>query len=79
MLHRNVLNFIDRQLQDACKNKLPFGGKTLILGGDWKQLSPVVEHGTREDNVEASIKSDPMFKNFQELEYVHAFYFMSHF
>jgi hypothetical protein len=46
MLHRDVLNFIDRTLQDLQPNNeemLPFGGKTVVIGGDWKQLLPVIE------------------------------------
>ena len=45
MLHRDVLDFIDRTLQDLQprdEEKLPFGGKVVLLGGDWKQLLPVV-------------------------------------
>lgn len=45
MLHRDVLDFIDRTLQDLQppgETKVPFGGKVVILGGDWKQLLPVV-------------------------------------
>lgn len=45
MLHRDVLDFIDRTLQDLQppdEAKVPFGGKVVILGGDWKQLLPVV-------------------------------------
>ena len=46
MLHRDVLDFIDRTLQDLQprdEEKLPFGGKVVLLGGDWKQLLPVVQ------------------------------------
>ena len=48
MLNRDVLDFIDRTLRDLTPNNdpnrnLPFSGKTVVLGGDWKQLLPVVE------------------------------------
>jgi hypothetical protein len=46
MLHRDVLNYIDRTLQDlqpTDEPKAPFGGKTVVIGGDWKQLLPVIE------------------------------------
>ena len=45
MLHRDVLDYINRTLQDlqpTDEPKMPFGGKVVILGGDWKQLLPVV-------------------------------------
>lgn len=46
MLHRDVFNFIDRTLQDLQprnERKQPFGGKIVVIGGDFKQLLPVVE------------------------------------
>ena len=71
MLNKKVLHYVDRLLRDICGNNKNFGGKTLILGGDWKQLPPVVEHGTREDQINASIKLDPLFsENFETLRYV---------
>jgi ATP-dependent DNA helicase PIF1 len=45
MLHKQVLSFIDRQVRSVCpvdKRHLPFGGKTVLLSGDFKQLTPVV-------------------------------------
>lgn len=67
MLSRTVLQYLDRLLRDVCALDLPFGGKVLVLGGDWKQLCPVVEHGTREDQVAESIKSDELFQLFETL------------
>lgn len=46
MLHRDVLHFIDRTLQDLQprnEKRQPFGGKVVVIGGDFKQLLPVVE------------------------------------
>lgn len=63
MLSSKVLRYIDRLLRDVCANDKPFGGKILILGGDWKQLAPVVEHGTREDQVNDSIRMEPLFRD----------------
>ncbi|CAN1794941.1 ATP-dependent DNA helicase PIF1 [Linum perenne] len=36
-------------------HRLPFGGKTVLLGGDFRQTLPVVKNGSREDNVGASL------------------------
>ncbi|CAN0898461.1 ATP-dependent DNA helicase PIF1 [Linum grandiflorum] len=33
----------------------PFGGKTVLLGGDFRQTLPVVPDGGREDNINASL------------------------
>ena len=67
MLSNKVLRYIDRLLRDICTPYLPFGGKTIVLGGDWKQLCPVVEHGTKEDQIAESIKIDPRFELFDVL------------
>jgi hypothetical protein len=70
MLSKKILHYLDRLLRDVCSDN-PFGGKVLVLGGDWKQLTPVVEHGTREDQVHESIKLDPLFKdNFAQLRFI---------
>ena len=71
MLSKKVLYYVDRLLRDVCGNKQLFGGKNVLLGGDWKQLPPVVEHGTREDQINDSIKLDPLFsENFETLRLV---------
>lgn len=61
MMHRDIFNYLDRLLRDVCSSSVPFGGKTMLFGGDWKQLTPVVPRGNRQDQVDASIKSDPLF------------------
>ena len=70
MLCSVVLRYVDRLLRDITGIDAPFGNKTVILGGDWKQLAPVVEHGTREDQVAESIKMDPIFQRFQTLRFI---------
>lgn len=71
MLSKNVLKYVDRFLRDVCSSDIPFGGKVVVLGGDWKQLTPVVVNGTREDQINESIKLDPLFKdNFDTLRFV---------
>ncbi|KAL3105716.1 hypothetical protein niasHT_029001 [Heterodera trifolii] len=67
MLSSKVLRYIDRLLRDVCAGALPFGGKVIVLSGDWRQLAPVVEHGTRDDQVAESIKMDKLFKDFEKL------------
>ena len=45
MHHRDLMNYIDIMLKDIVAPEfkhLPFGGKTIVIGGDFKQLSPVV-------------------------------------
>ena len=49
MAHKNCLEALDRSLRDIlriqnpnCDNK-PFGGKVVVLGGDFRQILPVVK------------------------------------
>jgi len=35
----------------------PFGGMTVVLGGDFRQILYVVQKGTKQDIVDASVNS----------------------
>jgi hypothetical protein len=63
-----ALKSINRLLQDIMQNKNPFGGKVLLLGGDFRQTLPVVPHGSRSAVVEASVKFNQLWKQFQILK-----------
>jgi len=43
------------QLDDEEAPKKIFGGKTVVLGGDFLQILPVVPKGGREDIISASL------------------------
>jgi hypothetical protein len=45
MVHRDVAETVSRSLQDIMRVDRPFGGKTVIFMGDFKQLLPVVRGG----------------------------------
>jgi len=70
MMNRDIFNYIDRMLRDLCSSNDPFGGKCIVLGGDWRQLTPVVPGEGKEGQVRASIKMDPLFSRFQTLKFV---------
>ena len=40
MIPAHALNAIDLLLRDICKSDDPFGGKVVVLGGDFRQLCP---------------------------------------
>lgn len=61
MMHKHVYEAFDRTLRDilgvvdpANKHKV-FGGKVVVMGGDFRQILPVVRRGTRGDIVLASL------------------------
>lgn len=61
--HKHVFEAVDRSFRDIMrqedKNNLnkPFGGKTVLLGGDFRQILPVLPGKGRADIVLASINS----------------------
>ena len=72
MQHRWNLEALDRSFRDAIKESgqpmplQPFGGKLLILSGDFRQLLPVVKRGVRAQIVNACItKSERLWSQTQ--------------
>ncbi|XP_025625339.1 uncharacterized protein [Arachis hypogaea] len=63
-----VFEALNRTLRDIMvsvsdRNKdLPFGGKVVVLGGDFKQVLPVIPKGSRAEIVMASINSSVLWK-----------------
>ena len=45
MVHEHVADTVDRSLQDIMHDGRPFGGKTVLFMGDFKQLLPVIRYG----------------------------------
>ncbi|KAI8557126.1 hypothetical protein RHMOL_Rhmol05G0311100 [Rhododendron molle] len=62
MQHRYCVEAIDRTLRDICDNDKPFGGITIVLGGDFRQILPVVTRGSREQIVNASLRRSTLWK-----------------
>ena len=56
MTHKHAFEALDRTLRDIIPNasNKPFGGKTIVFGGDFRQVLPVIVKGTREEIVNAS-------------------------
>lgn len=61
MLSAHSLRIIDQLLKDIMHDIKPFGGKTVILGGDFRQIANVVPRGSVADIIDCSIKSSPLW------------------
>ncbi|VDO51881.1 unnamed protein product [Haemonchus placei] len=49
MVPKWTLEAVDLSLRDIMQNDSPSGGKIMIVGGDFRQVLPVVERGRQED------------------------------
>ena len=68
MAHKDMLICLDRLLRDLMNNSgSPFGGKCLVLGGDFRQCLPVVPHGTSAQQASACLKSCRLWHHFEQL------------
>jgi len=71
MANRNCFEALDKSLRDILRftnqnsNEKPFGGMTVVLGGDFRQILPVVPKGRREHIVSASIKRSYLWNYFE--------------
>uniref|UniRef100_A0A453HZ89 ATP-dependent DNA helicase n=1 Tax=Aegilops tauschii subsp. strangulata TaxID=200361 RepID=A0A453HZ89_AEGTS len=72
MTHKHCSEALDKSLRDMLRftNEVaehrPFGGMTVVLGGDFRQILPVIPKGKREHIISASIKRSYLWKNFEE-------------
>ena len=66
MLHRFHLEALDRTLRDLLNEpEKPFGGKILILAGDFRQCLPVVRGANQAQCVKATVKESDLWRNFE--------------
>ncbi|XP_038716065.1 uncharacterized protein LOC120009516 [Tripterygium wilfordii] len=71
MAHRNCFEALDRSLNDILSQNedvhldtaLTFGGKTVLLGGDFRQILPVVVKGSRHDTIQSCIAKSALWNH----------------
>jgi ATP-dependent DNA helicase PIF1 len=61
MANRAVLSCVDQALRTSTGVDEEFGGKVVVLLGDFRQTCPVVKYGGREDIIDASIRSSSLW------------------
>lgn len=68
MSSRYTLNCVDRLLRECTqKPNVPFGGITVVLGGDFKQILPVLQGASDDQIIENTIKSSMSWAYFQHI------------
>lgn len=68
MQHRHAPEAVDRTLRDIRNNESPFGGITVVFGGDFQQILPVVVKGSREEIVGASLQRSYLWQQVEILK-----------
>jgi ATP-dependent DNA helicase PIF1 len=68
MTKRHVIEALDISFHDILdKEDLPFGGKIIVFGGDFRQTLPVVKKGSRAQIVDASLRRSYLWDIMQHL------------
>ncbi|XP_073137503.1 uncharacterized protein [Henckelia pumila] len=69
MMHKFCFEALDKSMRDIMRFvnpsslHLPFGGKTVVFGGDFRQILPVIPKGSRQDIVNATINSSYIWRH----------------
>jgi ATP-dependent DNA helicase PIF1 len=69
MTHKIAFEALDRTLCDiisipsSVNNKLPFGGKAVVLGGDLRQTLPVVQGGSHAEITKSAIVNSTLWSH----------------
>ncbi|XP_020192201.1 uncharacterized protein [Aegilops tauschii subsp. strangulata] len=71
MTKRQTVEALDKSMRDIMdRPDLPFGGKTIVFGGDFRQVLPVVQKGTRAQIVDASLRGSELWNCMRQLKLV---------
>jgi len=64
MQHKHAPNAVDRTIRDLFhKHNNPFGGITMLFGGDFRQTLPIIQRGSREQIIAASIRRSTLWQH----------------
>ncbi len=68
MSHRYAIEAVNRTLQDICNNNLRFGGITVVFGGDFRQILPVIPNATNAEIIDACINKSNLWRYFNHFQ-----------
>ena len=80
MMDRYVFEAVDRMLRDIMApvmpwkllGERPFGGKVVVMGGDFRQILPVVPRGRKADVIAATLNQSQLIWGFVRVFKLHA-------
>nr|XP_040258797.1 uncharacterized protein LOC109744995 [Aegilops tauschii subsp. strangulata] len=71
MTKRQAVEALDNSVRDIMgRRDRPFGGKTVVFGGDFRQVLPVVRRGSRGQIIDATLRSSHLWKGMRQLRLV---------
>lgn len=68
MLKWQSIECLDKMLQDINDCNILFGGKVIIVGGDFQQILPIVLKWTREEIINASLLKSYLWPKFLKIK-----------
>ena len=63
--HKHLYETMDRSFRSLLENDEPYGGKVILHSGDWKQILPVIQGGSRAEIVQATLKASHLWVHVQ--------------
>ncbi|XP_073363567.1 uncharacterized protein [Aegilops tauschii subsp. strangulata] len=71
MTKRQAIEALDNSMRDIMGIRdRPFGGKTVVFGGDFRQVLPVVRRGSRGQIIDATLRSSHLWKGMRQLRFI---------
>ncbi|XP_027109519.2 uncharacterized protein [Coffea arabica] len=68
MSKKAAIEALDDLLRDLMNSKEVFGGKVVVLGGDFRQTLPVVRKGTKAEMINACLINSPLWHKLEKLQ-----------
>ena len=68
MAHRHVFEAVDRCFREVVGVDVPFGGKVVVFGGDFRQVLPVIPRGTQAEIENACLKNSEIWRSVSVLK-----------
>ncbi|KAL6634793.1 hypothetical protein ACP70R_027464 [Stipagrostis hirtigluma subsp. patula] len=71
MTKRQAIEALDNSMRDIMgRYDMPFGGKTVVFRGDFRQVLPVVRKGTRPQITEATLRKSYLWEGMRQLRLI---------
>jgi len=68
MAKRHAIESVNEMLKDIVECDLPFGGKVVVVGGDFQQVLPGTHRKTREEQIDGSLVKSRIWHPFEKIK-----------